>query len=101
MMSKSDSTPEKKVHQLLRLQDCTVCTAEEATIYVCDLDMLVEVQLLKESHPELSLGNCAKKTVVRMKTSRSAIISHHEWENIELENRQPHSLTFILSGAEV
>ena len=30
-------------------------TTEEATVFVCDLDMFVEVQLLKESHAVLSL----------------------------------------------
>ena len=54
MMSTSDLTPEEqetiqnsKVPSVILTVNGTTHTTEEATIHVCDLDMSVEVQLLK------------------------------------------------------
>ena len=44
----------------------TTYTAEEATVFVCDLDMLVQTQLLKESPVVLSLGKLCEEMVTRL-----------------------------------
>ena len=44
----------------------TTQTSEEATVNVCDLDMLVQAFFLKESPAVLSLGNLCEETVNRM-----------------------------------
>ena len=55
MISKSDLAPEEQ-ETVGNSKDSSVHTTEEATIYVKDLDMFVEVQLLKESPVVLSMG---------------------------------------------
>ena len=44
----------------------TTHTTEEATVYVCDLDMFVQVQVLKESPAVLWLGKLWKQTASRL-----------------------------------
>ena len=63
MMSKRDLTPEEletiqmsKGPSVIMTANGTTHTTEEATLYVCDLDMSVQVQSFKESPAILSLG---------------------------------------------
>ena len=53
----------------------TTHTPEEATVYVCDLDMFVEVHILEESRAVLSLDICARTTVIRINGIQ---VSHRE-----------------------
>ena len=65
VMSKSDLTPEEQ-ETIQRSEDPSVImtangnTTEEATVYVCYLDMFVQVQFLKESPAVLSLGKLCR-----------------------------------------
>ena len=52
----------------------TTHTKEEATVDVCNLNMFVQVPSLRESPAVLSLGNGARKTVIRM---NGIHVSHH------------------------
>ena len=66
MMSKSGSTPEeqetiKKDPSVIMTAIGTTHTTEEATVYVCDLDMFVQVQFLRESPAILSLGKLCEE----------------------------------------
>ena len=76
-MSESDLTPEEQ-ETIQRSKDPSVMTANgtartigEATVCVCDLDIFVEGQLLKES---LRYSRCEKKAVTRMNDIQ---VSHH------------------------
>ena len=80
-MSKSDLTPEEKETiqkskdpSVIMSADGTTRTTEEATIYVCDLDMFVQFHLVKEPPAVLSLGTLCEKTVTRMNIIQ---VSHH------------------------
>ena len=103
MMSKSDLTPEQqesiqktKGPSVSMIARVTTHTTEEATVYVCDLDLFVQIQLLTESPAELSLGNlCEESGYSKGWHSRSAMISHREWENIESETDKHITLVFL------
>ena len=91
MMSKSDLTSEEQ-ETVRKSKDPSVTmtangrthTKGEGTVFISDLDMSVQVKLLKASPAVISRGNCAKKTVTRMHgTTKSAIISHQEWEKMD------------------
>ena len=63
MMIKSDLTPEEqrliqksKDPSVIMTANGTAHTTEEATEYVCDLEMIVQVQLLRESPAILPQG---------------------------------------------
>ena len=68
MINKSDSAPEdqemiykSKGPPVIVTAIGTTHTTKEATVCVCDLDMFVEVQVLKESPAVLSLGNLCEE----------------------------------------
>ena len=81
MMSKSDLTPDEKqtirksnIHELCLLLVGRHAT-EEATIYVNDLDMFLQVPLLKESPAVF----CVTETVVRM-NGIQVTMGEHQWQ---------------------
>ena len=66
--SESELTPEEqetiqksKDPPVVLTANGTTHMTEEATVYVCGLDMIVQVQLLEESSAELSLGKLSDK----------------------------------------
>ena len=61
----------------------TTHTTEEATVYVCDLDMFVQVQFWRNHLWYSRRVICAKKRLLGWMASRSAIIFHQEWEKID------------------
>ena len=91
MMSKSDMTPEeqetiqKSKDQLVFMNaNGTAHTTEEATVCVCDLDMCVQVQLLKESPGVLSLGKwCEENNYLYAWHPSQPSYLIGNWKNIE------------------
>ena len=82
MFSISDLSPEEqetkrksKDPSIIMTANGTTHTTEEVTVFVYDLDMSVQVQLLKESPTVLSLGKvCEPKRFLRMSGIQ---VSHH------------------------
>ena len=73
-MSHSDQAPEEQ-ETIQKSKDpsnittaiSTTHTTEEATVHVCDLDMFVQVQLMKEITPRYCrMVICTKKTITRI-----------------------------------
>ena len=60
----------------------TACTNEEATVYVNDLDMFIETQLLKDSTVVLSLKILCEESGYPSEWKQGLIILRPEkWEN--------------------
>ena len=56
-----ETTRQSKCPSVILTANGTSHTTEEATVYVFDLDMFVQVQLLKESPAVLSLGKLCEE----------------------------------------
>ena len=61
-LEEPDTTGISKDPSVIMTANGTTHTTEEATEYVSDLDMFVQVQFLKDSPTVLSLGNCERET---------------------------------------
>ena len=80
-MSKSDLTPEQQettVPSVIMAANGTTHTAEEPAIYVCDLDMFVQVQLFQRITPRMAI-QVSENTSSRMGETSSVPTTTFLW----------------------